>query len=95
MVLLNFDLFSIGTYRFSFYIFQPASQNIYCVCFRPFSFKWWSWLLFTGFMMACCISVKFVGLFTIILIGLRTIEDLWDILGDLKKPFVSVILFVD
>lgn len=44
--------------------------------------------MFTGFMMTSCISVKFVGLFTVILVGLKTIEDMWDILGDLKKPFV-------
>ncbi|XKL64652.1 hypothetical protein PGB90_004738 [Kerria lacca] len=54
---------------------------------KPFSFQWWSWLMFTGFMMTSCISVKFVGLFTVILVGLKTIEDMWDILGDLKKPF--------
>jgi dolichyl-phosphate-mannose-protein mannosyltransferase len=32
------------------------------------------------------ISVKFVGLFIVLLVGLRTIKDLWNILGDLSKP---------
>uniref|UniRef100_A0A1B6CJ65 Protein O-mannosyl-transferase 2 n=2 Tax=Clastoptera arizonana TaxID=38151 RepID=A0A1B6CJ65_9HEMI len=51
-----------------------------------FSLRWWSWLIYTGTMLACALSVKFVGLFVVILIGLRTIVDLWDILGDLSKP---------
>ncbi|XP_065206014.1 protein O-mannosyl-transferase 2 [Planococcus citri] len=58
---------------------------------RSFSLHWWTWLLFTGFMMACCISVKFVGLFTVILVGLKTIEELWDILGDLQKSFTYTV----
>lgn len=31
-------------------------------------------------------SVKWVGLFAVALVGLYTIEDLWDMLGDLKMP---------
>ena len=33
-------------------------------------------------------SVKWVGLFVIALVGLTTIKDLWDMLGDLKMPVV-------
>jgi dolichyl-phosphate-mannose-protein mannosyltransferase len=33
-------------------------------------------------------SVKWVGLFVTALIGLYTIEDLWNKFGDLKMPFV-------
>lgn len=51
-----------------------------------FSLKWWLWLTFTGIMLACSISVKFVGLFIVLLVGLMTVSDLWDILGDLSKP---------
>ncbi|XP_017783092.1 PREDICTED: protein O-mannosyl-transferase 2 [Nicrophorus vespilloides] len=51
-----------------------------------FTFKWWTWLLFTGTMLACCISVKFVGLFVVLLVGFMTIADLWTVLGDLAKP---------
>lgn len=50
--------------------------------------KWWSWLVFTGAMLACTISVKFVGLFVVVLVGLHTINDLWLELGDLSKPVV-------
>lgn len=53
-----------------------------------FSIKWWFWLIFTGITMACCVSVKFVGLFQMTFIGLMTIADLWTVLGKLSKPIV-------
>ncbi|KAJ3189028.1 Protein O-mannosyltransferase 2 [Irineochytrium annulatum] len=40
----------------------------------------------TGISLGCVASVKWVGLFAIALVGLHTIEDLWDMLGDLKMP---------
>lgn len=56
-----------------------------------FTRKWWSWLVFTGTMIACTISVKFVGLFVVLLVGLQTAADLWNVLGDLTKPiFYSI-----
>ena len=33
-------------------------------------------------------SVKFVGLFVVLLAGLNTISDLWDLLGDLNLTMV-------
>ncbi|XP_019767604.2 protein O-mannosyl-transferase 2 [Dendroctonus ponderosae] len=56
-----------------------------------FSPRWWIWLIFTGTMLACCCSVKFVGLFVVLLVGLITIADLWNILGDLTKPVVDAV----
>lgn len=53
---------------------------------RPFSEKWWFWLAFTGFSIGCVASVKWVGLFVMALVGLYTVEDLWDKFGDLKMP---------
>lgn len=53
---------------------------------RPFSFQWWFWLTWTGFFLAGSVSVKFVGLFVVALVGLRTIHELWVLLGDLRNP---------
>ena len=51
---------------------------------RPFTKPWWAWLSLTGFALGCVASVKWVGLFTIATIGVATIIQLWELLGDLK-----------
>lgn len=56
---------------------------------RPFTRSWWIWLCFTGASLACTISVKFVGLFVVLLVGLYTVYELWREMGDLTKPIVS------
>lgn len=56
---------------------------------EPFTGKWWGWLAFTGIFLACTISVKFVGLFVVLLVGLNTAFELWRELGDLTKSIVS------
>lgn len=58
---------------------------------KVFTFKWWNWLMFTGTMIACTISVKFVGLFVILLVGFYTLHDLWIDLGDLSKSVVCIL----
>lgn len=57
---------------------------------RPFSASWWLWLSLTGVNLAGAMGVKFVGLFVVLLVGLNTIYDLWDLLGDLNLSLVSV-----
>ena len=49
---------------------------------------WWTWLSLIGFFMTGSLSIKFVGLFVVILVGFRAIAELWDILGDLSFPVV-------
>lgn len=51
---------------------------------RPFSRKWWKWLLLTGISLGCTISVKMVGLFVITLVGIYTVIDLFTMLGNKK-----------
>lgn len=46
---------------------------------------WWFWLCWTGTFISAAFSVKFVGLFSVVLVGSRTAYDLWQILGDTKK----------
>ncbi|KAL0819896.1 hypothetical protein ABMA28_007908 [Loxostege sticticalis] len=53
---------------------------------EPFSRRMIFWQLFLGAALACTISVKFVGLFVVLFVGLRTVADLWNVLGDLEKP---------
>jgi len=57
----------------------------------PLGIDWWIWLTLTGVSLGCVLSVKWVGLFAIALVGLFTIEDLWIMLGDIKLPIVHSI----
>ncbi|XP_036671591.3 protein O-mannosyl-transferase 2 [Drosophila suzukii] len=56
-----------------------------------YGLRWWFWLFLTGTMLSCTISVKFVGLFVVLLVGLHTATELWLILGDLRQPIVETV----
>ncbi|KAM9380867.1 protein O-mannosyl-transferase 2 [Phaethornis superciliosus] len=56
---------------------------------RPFSASWWFWLSLTGVNLAGAMGVKFVGLFVVLLVGLNTVYDLWDLLGNLSLSLVT------
>lgn len=49
---------------------------------NEFNRKWWKWLLLTGFSIGLTCSVKMVGLFVTTLVGIYTVVDLWNKLGD-------------
>ncbi|KAG8968931.1 Protein O-mannosyltransferase 2 [Tulasnella sp. 419] len=53
---------------------------------QSFSADWWLWLTMTGLSVGCVTSVKWVGFFATALVGLYTVEDLWEKFGDLKMP---------
>jgi len=55
----------------------------------PFGPEWGLWLFATGLSIGCVCSVKWVGMFGTALVGIYTIEDLWNKFGDLKMPKVS------
>ncbi|TRY55370.1 hypothetical protein DNTS_034398 [Danionella cerebrum] len=56
---------------------------------RAFGFSWWLWLLLTGVCLSGSLSVKFVGLFVILLVGINTALDLWRLFGDLSLSLVD------
>ncbi|KAJ5888867.1 Dolichyl-phosphate-mannose--protein mannosyltransferase 2 [Penicillium taxi] len=51
-----------------------------------FSPQWYLWLCLTGLSIGCVCSVKWVGFFCTAIVGLYTIEDLWNKFGDVKMP---------
>ncbi|KAJ6010534.1 hypothetical protein N7451_001946 [Penicillium sp. IBT 35674x] len=53
---------------------------------QSFSLQWYIWLCLTGLSIGCVCSVKWVGFFCTAIVGLYTIEDLWNKFGDLKMP---------
>ncbi|KAJ6096767.1 hypothetical protein N7486_007513 [Penicillium sp. IBT 16267x] len=53
---------------------------------KSFSLEWYMWLCLTGLSIGCVCSVKWVGFFCTAIVGLYTIEDLWNKFGDLKMP---------
>jgi len=59
-----------------------------------FSLEWYIWLGLTGLSIGCVCSVKWVGFFCTAIVGLYTIEDLWNKFGDLKMPQVRCLWVV-
>eukprot|EP00057_Strongylocentrotus_purpuratus_P031920 XP_786089.3 PREDICTED: protein O-mannosyl-transferase 2 [Strongylocentrotus purpuratus] len=69
---------------FSLVKFQSCQSN-------PFSPRWWVWMAVTGVLLACSFSVKWVGLFVILLAGATTALDLWKLLGDLNLTKMTLL----
>lgn len=51
---------------------------------EPFTERWWIWLTLSGLSLGAVVSCKWVGLFTIATVGVSTVYQLWNLLGDLR-----------
>ena len=69
------------------YIKFTKAQN------RPMSREWWTWLLLTGLALSCTVSVKLVGFFTYLTIGVYVLNDLWQLFNVKSGRAVSVSAF--
>ncbi|XP_037072473.1 protein O-mannosyl-transferase 2-like isoform X2 [Pollicipes pollicipes] len=69
-----------------FFMVAATMFNFKINKYRAFSGRWWLNLALTGLMLGCVLSVKFVGVFVVALVGLYTVADLWSIFCDLSKP---------
>ncbi|KAF9927583.1 hypothetical protein FBU30_003048 [Linnemannia zychae] len=61
-----------------------AWVNFYNQRKNPFSDDWFIWLFLTGIGLGLSLSVKWVGLFIVATIGTSTINQLWNLWGDLR-----------
>ncbi|CDK28572.1 unnamed protein product [Kuraishia capsulata CBS 1993] len=68
-------LFGIGI---TVYAFKQLEISV------PFSRRWDRYVLFTGIGLGLSISSKWVGLFTVLWVGICTLDHLWLLVGDLE-----------
>uniref|UniRef100_A0A8C0GFQ0 Protein O-mannosyl-transferase 1 n=1 Tax=Chelonoidis abingdonii TaxID=106734 RepID=A0A8C0GFQ0_CHEAB len=79
-VLIFFILLAILSYL-KFYNLQKCS---------PFTAGWWFWLLLTGVACSCAVGVKYMGLFTYMLLLATAGVHFWHLIGDQTLSNVSV-----
>ena len=72
------------------YVIHPTLVTPTDVEFSEFKLAWWTWLIATGFFMACTWGSKVNGILTVITIGVAVLIDLWDILDHRKHKTMVV-----
>ena len=58
---------------------------------RPFSLRWWRLLCTTGVWLGVVMSIKYIGVFTVMFVGLHTAHQLLAILLSPTKPLVGLL----
>lgn len=61
---------------------------------QSFEPEWCFWLFMTGMSLGFVCSIKLVGLFVTALVGLYTIEDLWNKFGNIEMPVSELAVHV-
>ncbi|ORX43409.1 PMT-domain-containing protein [Piromyces finnis] len=85
LILLDSQLILFAAYTLLSWVNFIANKE------SPWTKSWWFWLASTGVGLGLTFSVKWVGLFIIATIGLATIKDLWDILGNVDNSMYQVV----
>ncbi|KAI8779277.1 protein O-mannosyl-transferase 1 [Biomphalaria glabrata] len=58
---------------------------------REFSLMWWFWLCLCGVSATCSLSIKYVGVFTLLLVFIRVVRDFWQMLDDSSKSDMTLV----
>ncbi|KAM3911343.1 protein O-mannosyl-transferase 1 isoform 1-T2 [Leptodactylus fuscus] len=82
--LIFFILLAILSYL-KFHNYQQTS---------PFCTRWWLWLVLTGVSCSCAVGVKYIGLFSYLLVLVLAGAHSWQLLGDRKLSNVLVLCHV-
>ena len=96
-------IFDTGTLTLSQYILLD-SPLLFCIMSSVLSvtklhslfhsapgIRWYLWMTMTGISIACAFGVKWVGAFTVVYVGLITIKELWDLIGDQRLSTLEII----
>uniref|UniRef100_A0A0B7AJ65 dolichyl-phosphate-mannose--protein mannosyltransferase n=1 Tax=Arion vulgaris TaxID=1028688 RepID=A0A0B7AJ65_9EUPU len=60
-------------------------------CYREFTIMWWFWLVLCGLTATCTLSIKYVGIFTLILLLVRVARDYWTLLDDTSISDITMV----
>lgn len=58
---------------------------------EPFTKRWFKFLILTGFGLGISTSIKLTGLYVVAWVGLLTIYQLWQLLGDLEVSITQLV----
>ncbi|RKP12137.1 glycosyltransferase family 39 protein [Piptocephalis cylindrospora] len=96
MILLDNALLTISRFILldSFLLGFTALTFFTLTCFHnerrdPFTLEWWLWLSLTGISLGLVSSVKWVGFFAVALVGLYTLDELYQMFGNLRMPKIT------